>query len=73
MNVYQFNFLDGSGRRPVLDFDECPDDAEATRAAFRHLRQHRSCSGVEVYDGARLVVTVAVPSLPEDALPDGPR
>ncbi|HEV2081911.1 MAG TPA: hypothetical protein VGR32_05575 [Brevundimonas sp.] len=73
MNVYQFHFLTGDGGRPTLDFSECGDDAEAARAAFRHLRQHRSCSGVEVYDGQRLVVTVAVPPSAEDVLPDAPR
>ena len=61
MRTYQFHFLDGQGRRPALDFDQCPDDDEAARSALFQLRQHRSCRGVEVYEADRLVAVVTCP------------
>lgn len=61
MRLYQLHFYDASGGRPVLDFSECEDDGAAAREAFRGLRHHMSCRGVEVYDGDRLVARVERP------------
>lgn len=56
MRTYQFLFFDRRGRSPALDFVECDDDGDAMRSAGRHLGQHRTCSGVEVFDGDRMVL-----------------
>lgn len=56
MRTYQFLFFDRRGRSPALDFVECADDGEAARSAGRHLRLHRTCNGVEVFDGDRMVL-----------------
>lgn len=62
MRIYQMHFYDMKGRRPTLDFSECDDDGAAAREAFRGLREHGSCIGVEIYDGDRLVAKVERPS-----------
>lgn len=62
MGLYQFHFYDQEGRRPTLDFFEGEDDGAASREAFRSLRQHLSCIGVEVYEEQRLVVRVERPA-----------
>ena len=58
MRIYEFHFYDQEGRRPTLDFPDCHSDGESAREAFRTLKQHHSCRGVEVYEGKRLVVRV---------------
>lgn len=62
MRTYQMHFYDRQGRRPTLDFSECDDDGAATREGVRGLNEHRSCAGVEIFDGARLVVRLERPS-----------
>ena len=55
MRIYELHFFDGDGRRPLLDFHDGVDDADALRAAEAFLLQHTSCEGVEVHDGDRIV------------------
>lgn len=62
MRIYELHFYDQDGRRPALDFSECDDDGAAAREAFRGLREHRSCTGVEVFEGERLVARLERPS-----------
>lgn len=64
MGLYQFHFYDGEGRRPTLDFLDAENDGAASREAFRSLRQHLSCIGVEIYEGDRLVARVERPEGP---------
>ena len=55
MRIYELHFFDGDGRRPLLDFHDGVDDADALRAAEALLLQHTSCEGDEVHDGDRIV------------------
>ena len=55
MRIYELHFFDGDGRRPLLDFHDGVDDADALRAAGALLAQHASCEGVEIHDGDRIV------------------
>ena len=55
MRIYELLFFYGDGRRPLLDFHDGVDDADALRAAEALLLQHTSCEGVEVHDGDRIV------------------
>ena len=64
MPTYQFLFFDRRGRSPALDFVECDDDGDAVRSADRHLGLHRTCSGVEVFDGDRMVLRLERPADP---------
>lgn len=64
MRTYQFLFFDGRGRSPALDFVECDDDGDAVRSAGRHLGLHSTCSGVEVFDGDRMVLRLDRPADP---------
>ncbi|MFJ6025764.1 hypothetical protein ACIQC9_14330 [Brevundimonas sp. NPDC092305] len=61
MGLYQFHFYDADGGRPTLDFFDGDDDGAASCEAFRSLRQHLSCLGVEVYEGERLVARLERP------------
>lgn len=65
MRTYQFLFFDRRGRSPALDFLECADDGDAARSAGRQLGLHRTCTGVEVFDGDRMVVRLEHPSGPD--------
>jgi hypothetical protein len=64
MRIYQFHFYNPKGAYPALDFVDCLDDGTARREAFSQLRQHRTCQGVDVFDGDRLVGRVERPSRP---------
>lgn len=64
MRTYQFLFFDRLGRSPALDFVECADDGDAARSAGRHLGLHRTCNGVEVFDGDRMVLRLQRPADP---------
>lgn len=55
MRIYELHFFDDEGRRPLLDFHDGRDDDDALRAAAALLRQHASCTGVEIHDGGRIV------------------
>ena len=61
MRIYQFHFYNPRGAYPALDFVDCLDDGTARREAFSQLRQHRTCAGVDVFDGDRLVARVEGP------------
>lgn len=56
MTNYTFYFFDRQDRIPYFDFSEQPDDGSAARAAASRLRQRREAKGVEIHDGARLVL-----------------
>lgn len=64
MRTYQFLFFDRQGRSPALDFVECADDGAAARNAGLQLGLHRTCSGVEVFDGDRMVMRLERPPGP---------
>lgn len=64
MRTYQFLFFNRRGRSPALDFVECADDREAAQSANRQLDQHDTCSGVEVFEGDRMVLRLDRPSNP---------
>lgn len=61
MRTYQFLFFDRQGRSPALDFVDCDDDSDAVRNADRQLGLHRTCTGVEVFDGDRMVLRLDRP------------
>ena len=65
MRTYQFLFFDRQGRSPALDFVDCDDDTDAVRNADRQLGLHRTCTGVEVFDGDRMVLRLERPTDPE--------
>ena len=64
MRIYQFHFYNPKGSYPALDFVDCLDDGTAQREAFSQLRHHRTCQGVDVFDGDRLVGRVERPLRP---------
>lgn len=68
MRTYQFLFFDRRGRSPALDFAECADDGEAARSADRQLGLHATCSGVEVFDGDRMVLRLDRARLPASGM-----
>lgn len=69
MRIYQFHFYNPRGAYPALDFVDCLDDGTAKREAFSQLRHHRTCQGVDVFDGDRLVARVERPRQPAQARP----
>lgn len=56
MRTYQFLFFNARGQSPALEFADCSDDAAAASSAARQLGTHGTCSGVEIFEGDRLVV-----------------
>jgi hypothetical protein len=64
VGVYQFHFLGHDGRRPMLDFAECPDDGAAAREAFGQLNQHASAIGLEVWLDDRMIMRMDRPAPP---------
>lgn len=73
MRIYQFHFYNPRGAYPALDFVDCTDDGEAGRQAFSQLRQHRTCNGVDVFDGDRHVARLERPRLSTGSRPEAPR
>lgn len=73
MRLYQFHFYNPRGAYPALDFVDCLDDGEAGRTAFSQLRQHRTCAGVDVFEGDRHVARLERPRLHAGSAAGTPR